>query len=153
MLGVSRQHVVNLCDRGELRYTKVGTHRRIRRSNLHRLAEPQLTREQEKSLWLHRALLGRLMVDPQGVLEAARTNIGRWKTMHRSDGMVAGYLDQWCHVLEGGVDSVAAVLTGVDEVSVELRQNTPFAGVLSDGQRRQVLQSFRQYWDQEHAAA
>lgn len=153
MLGVSRQHVVNLCDRGELRYTKVGSHRRIRRSDLRRLVEHQLTREQEKSLWLHRALLGRLMSNPQGVLEVAWANIGRWKTKHRSDGMVAGYLDQWEHVIDGGVESVAAVLTGVDEVSVELRQNTPFAGVLSEGERRQVLMSFRQYWDQEHTAA
>lgn len=53
MLGVSRQHVVNLCDRGELSFSRAGTHRRIRRSDVQQLLEPQLTREQEKSLWLH----------------------------------------------------------------------------------------------------
>ena len=58
MLGVSRQHVVDLCDRGELSFSRAGTHRRIRRSDAQRMLEPQLTREQEKSLWLHRALLG-----------------------------------------------------------------------------------------------
>lgn len=65
MLGVSRQHVVDLCDRGELPCTRAGTHRRIRRSDVERMITPLLTREQEKSLWLHRALLGHLMIEPR----------------------------------------------------------------------------------------
>lgn len=153
MLGVSRQHVVNLCDRGQLSYTKSGTHRRIRRCDLLGLVAPQLTREQEKSLWLHRALLGHLMLNPQSVLEVAQTNIAQWQAKHRSDGMAAWYLDQWEHVIDSGIDSVISVLTEIDEESIELRQNTPFAGVISDGERRQVLRSFRDYWDREHAAA
>jgi len=153
MLGVSRQHVVNLCDRGQLSYTKSGTHRRIRRCDLLKLVRPQLTREQEKSLWLHRALLGRLMLDPQSVLQIGRANIAQWQAKHRSDGMVAWYLDQWEHVIDSGVNSVISVLTENDEKSIELRQNTPFAGVLSEEECRRVLWSFRDYWNQEHAAA
>lgn len=34
ILGVSRQHVVDLCDRGDLPCTRFGSHRRIRRSDL-----------------------------------------------------------------------------------------------------------------------
>ena len=30
ILGVTRQHVIDLCERGELPYTMAGTHRRIR---------------------------------------------------------------------------------------------------------------------------
>lgn len=153
MLGVSRQHVVNLCDRGELSFSLVGTHRRIRRSDVQPLLEPKLTREQEKSLWLHRALLGPLMIDPTGVMEQARENIRRWLPRHRCDGMAALYLAQWQEILDGGVDGVVNVLVGTDERSNELRQNSPFASVLPDDDRRHVLSSFREHWDQEHAAA
>lgn len=153
MLGVSRQHVVDLCDRGELTCMKTGTHRRIRRSEVRQWLKPRLTLEQEKSLWLHRALLGHLMIDPQGVLQTAQKNITSWKPGHRADGMATRYLQQWERVIDGGVDDVVGVLTGTDEVSSELRQNSPFAGVLSDNERRQVLRSFREHWDHEHAAA
>jgi len=50
-LAVSHQHV-NLCDRGELSFSRVGTNRRIRPSDVQQLLEPQLTRKQGKSRWL-----------------------------------------------------------------------------------------------------
>ena len=34
LLNCSRQHVVDLCDRGDLPFTTVGTHRRVRRSDV-----------------------------------------------------------------------------------------------------------------------
>lgn len=153
MLGVSRQHVVNLCDRGELHFSLAGTHRRVRRADVQHLLDPGLTREQEKSLWLHRAMLGPLMIDPNAVLDLARENIRAWLPQHREDGMAAGYLKQWLDVLDGGVDDVVESLTGTDEASCELRQNSPFAGVLPDADRRQALRSFREHWDHEHPAA
>lgn len=153
VLGVSRQHVVNLCERGDLNCAKIGTHRRIPRSEVHRLLSPQLTREQEKSLWLHRALLGHLMIDPGNVLETARENIRRWKHGQRPDGMAARYMEMWERVIDGGVDDVAIALTGTDENSRELRQNSPFAGVLPEIERGQVLRSFRQHWESEHTSA
>lgn len=153
ILGVSRQHVVDLCDRGELSFSRVGSHRRIRRSEVQQLLEPQLTREQEKSLWLHRALLGPLMIDPSTVLDQAQQNIEMWLPKHRADGMAARYLRQWKLILDSGVDDVVAVLVGTDEHSSELRQNSPFAGVLAEGDRRRVLSSFREHWGREHTAA
>jgi len=153
MLGVSRQHVVDLCNRGDLGCIRVGTHRRIRHLDVQHLTVPELTREEEKSLWLHRALLGPLMRDPRSVLELARENISRWLLVHRADGMSARYLLQWQHIIDSGVDSVVDVLTGTDETSSELRQNSPFAGVLTEDERRQVLRSFSEYWDREHAVA
>lgn len=122
-------------------------------TELRRLLEPQRTREQEKSLWLHRALLGHLMLEPENVLATAQNNLRRWKPGHRADGMAARYLKQWEQIIDDGVDAVAAVLTDTNEVSSELRQNSPFAGVLSDSERRQVLRSFREHWDREHAAS
>lgn len=152
MLGVSRQHVVDLCDRGELSCSRAGTHRRIRRSDVQQMLEPQLTREQEKSLWLHRALLGPLMIDPSTVLAHARENIQRWLPGHREDSMAARYLTLWQEILDGGVDDVVDVLVGTDERSSELRQNSPFAGVLSEEDRKHVLSSFRNHWERTHPA-
>lgn len=152
MLGVSRQHVVDLCIRGELTFSQPGTHRRIRSSEVQRLAASELTREQEKSLWLHRALLGPLMLDPARVLQIASENIARWKPQQRVDGMATRYFQQWEEVIDSGVDAVAEVFTSQDESSNELRQNTPFAGVLTDDERRQVLRSFREHRQREHAA-
>ena len=117
------------------------------------MMEPSITREQEKSLWLHRALLGALMIDPRGVLQTAQGNIARWRTVHRPDGMSVRYLGQWQQVIDDGVDVVARVIVGMDERSCELRQNSPFAGVLSEAERRQVLRSFRDHWEQEHGAS
>ena len=38
LLGVSRQHVVNLCDRGEIACVFVGSHRRIPADEIQRLS-------------------------------------------------------------------------------------------------------------------
>lgn len=143
LLGVSRQHIVDLCEEGELAHVKVGTHRRVQRSEIDRFLQPPLTLEQEKSLWLHRALLGHLMLDPQRVLETARENIARWTPVHRGDGMAHSYLARWEEIIDSGVDAVARALTAEDEPSCDLRQNSPFAGVLTDEERRQVLRAFR----------
>lgn len=153
LLGVSRQHVVDMCERGDLAFTRSGTHRRIRRSDVQNLISPPLTREEEKSLWLHRALLGPLMQDPQHVIATARKNIVDWMPHQRADSMATRYLGQWERVIDGGVDSIATVFTGQSEEHRELRQNSPFAGALSDTERRRVLASFREHWDREHAAA
>jgi len=88
------------------------------------------------------------MRDPQGVLRTAQENIVRWKPGHRSDGMSVRYLEQWERVIEDGIEAVVEALTGLDEHSSELRQNSPFAGVLPDADRQQILRSFREHWDQ-----
>jgi excisionase family DNA binding protein len=60
ILNTSRQHVVDLCDRGELPFVTTGSHRRILRADVEalRTRTQRLTRDQERSLWLGYATAG-----------------------------------------------------------------------------------------------
>lgn len=150
LLGVSRQHVANLCDRGQIEHVRVGTHRRIPRSEVDRLAVPRLTREEEKSLRLHQALLTPMLAQPDVVMSKARDNLHRWSGMHRRDGMTVRYFEDWKRILDNGLDALIDVVNSPTQEARELRQNSPFAGVLPDETRRQVLQSFNDHWSQQH---
>lgn len=108
------------------------------------------TREREKSLWLHHAVLGELVRDPEGVVAKARSNIERWRHLHRPDGMAAVYMGQWSRILDSGLEEIIETLASRSERASELRQNTPFAGVLDDTTRRVVIGNFVAHWSLEH---
>jgi hypothetical protein len=59
-------------------------------------------------------------------------------------------LGQWQEVLDAGVDAVADVLTSLGPAALELRQNSPFAGVISEAVRSRVLASFVRHWRRDH---
>lgn len=144
-LGTSRQHVVDLCDSGRLPHLRVGTHRRIPAEEVSRWLAPAradgLTREQERSWWLHLAVVGELAVDPERVVTIARSNLARWRGLHRSDGRTSQALLQWERILHAGVPAVVATLTDRTERACELRQNSPFAGVLDHARRAAAVQA------------
>jgi excisionase family DNA binding protein len=151
LLGSSRQHVVDMCVRGELSFVWVGRHRRVPASEIDRIVRPRLTRDQERSLWLHRAVAGRLVTDPRAVTDKARTNIEKLSKIHA--GTLAGqYVEQWRTLLDQGTDAVLEALTSTAPEAIELRQNSPFAGTLSEDDRQACLRAFREHWSGEHAA-
>jgi excisionase family DNA binding protein len=154
ILGSSRQHIVDMCTRGELRFTWVGRHRRIHRSAVDQLLRddhPPLTRDQERSLWLHRALVGRMVEQPEHVLNQARQNAIQLLEQQQRPGMTTYWLTEWLRVLDGGADEVAEVLTSPQPHAVELRQNSPFAGVLPQDTRARVISAFIRHWRADHA--
>ena len=149
ILGTSRQHVVDLCETGRLGHVRVGTHRRIPRLALDALlVSPPTTGlgrpEQLLSLWLHHAVAGRLVRDPERVLERARRNLNLLSRLHPA---AQPYLEAWRNAIDDGPDAVLALLTSPKPGAVELRQNSPFAGVLPEAERRRVIAAFREHSD------
>jgi excisionase family DNA binding protein len=148
LLATSRQHVVDLCESGRLPCVRIGKHRRIERASIDAFlrmpaARGGLRREHLASLWLHRAVAGHLVQDPATVIEHAWANLDELSREHPSAGP---WLDAWRRALDSGPEHVLQVLTSPAESAIELRQNSPFAGVLDDGERRRVLDAFRRYW-------
>lgn len=150
LLGCSRQHIVNLCNEGKLTVVrKGGSHRYVHQSEVLSLSSQLTTRDQEQSRWLHAAIASRLVREPDLVLTRARDNLARFSEVH--EGTMAEYwLDLWRKTLDSGADSVLDVLVSNTPHARELRQNSPFSGLLPEGERREVLQSFRRHWHSEH---
>ena len=81
-----------------------------------------------------------MAVDPESVLAKARANL---RVMRAAHGHEVPWLGRWEAILDNGPDQVMRVLVGEGQEHGELRQNSPFAGVLTVRQRRRVLQAFR----------
>jgi excisionase family DNA binding protein len=144
LLGTSRQHIVDLCVRGDLAFVTAGTHRRVARVDVEAVAARtrRLTRDQQRSLWLNHAVAGKLVADPVSVLEQARRNLAHLRAVHPR-GQAARWLAEWADILAGPIERVLDVLTSPTPRARELRQNSPFAGVLTEGERLQILDAFR----------
>lgn len=151
LLGLSRQGVVDLCEQGRLPFSWAGSHRRLRRRDVAAFRTGDLTRDQERSLWLHRVVAGRLSMDPDAVLTTARTNIATMRQAHRNTSAMA-WIDRWASLLDGPLDVLLETLTALSTAARELRQNSPFAGVVPEEDRQAALHAFRDHWKREHAA-
>ncbi len=101
--------------------------------------EPAFTREERRSLALHRAIAGRLLEAPEEVLDKARGNL---KLMSEQHPHARGLLDDWQRILSRPVDEIAAVLVDPTPSARELRKVTPFAGVLDPHARAAVYRRF-----------
>lgn len=140
ILNSSRQHVVDLCDQGLLPFVTTGTHRRVRRADVDALRSrtQRLTRDQERSLWLGYAVAGKLVADPLSVLDKGRTNL----SLLKGNRAARRWLAEWEKLLDGPLDRVLEALTSRAPRARELRQNSPFAGVLTEDERQRVLTGF-----------
>jgi transcriptional regulator with XRE-family HTH domain len=120
----------------------VGTVQRLAKAvGLHATVEyyPPLTREERRSLHLHRAIANRLVANPEGVLAQARRCL---KRMVARAGTAGQLLREWELVLDRPLPALLAVLRDPDPWARELRHVTPFAGVLSAAERAEVYRAF-----------
>jgi excisionase family DNA binding protein len=142
LLNSSRQHVVDLCERGDLGFVTVGTHRRVRRSDVeaHRTRTARMSRDQRRSLWLAHAVAGEIARDPQRAQQLALDNLDRLRPGAR--GQAVRWLDEWERLLHGSLIQLLTQLTSPSPKGRELRQNSPFAGVVDEQTRSQVLEAW-----------
>jgi excisionase family DNA binding protein len=138
LLRASRRHVLDLCARGLLPYVSIGSHRRLRRADVEALIRPELSRAAVEQLWLHRAIAGKFVANPTALLAAAEINLRRLRRLH-PEGRHWDWLDRWQARLDDGPDAVLEALTSSAQYAVELRSNSPFVGILSEVERRRVL--------------
>jgi transcriptional regulator with XRE-family HTH domain len=119
-------------------------------STLERLAEaaecdlvvevrPRMTHAERRSLELHRAVAEKLWLDPAGVTERALQRLERIRGVH-SDGSADPYLDAWEGLLQGPRNHLVAMMVSSEQIARDVRQASPFAGELTDGERLDIIQ-------------
>jgi hypothetical protein len=100
---------------------------------------PVLTREERRSLALHRVIVSRLRDDPARVMCVARRNL---RLMAERSDPSSQPLREWAVLLDRPVEALAPLLTDPEPWARELRHVTPFAGVLSAAERAEVYRAF-----------
>ena len=100
---------------------------------------PVMTREDRRSLVLHRAIMDRLIKDPQEVLKHAQRNLS---FMKERNPHAHSLLNEWHNILSRPIDKIIAAVLDPGLHSRDLRKVTPFAGVLSTAERTKVYRDF-----------
>lgn len=82
------------------------------------------------SLELGRRVAARLRQQPE-LLRVAHENLARWTRLNANTPSLLHCYEEWRKVLESPLESVCELLAEDSEEARRLRQNSPFAGVLS----------------------
>ncbi|HSW29682.1 MAG TPA: hypothetical protein VLH75_09410 [Longimicrobiales bacterium] len=98
-----------------------------------------MTREERRSLHLHRAIAERLRADPAGVVETARHALDRMRAGASSSSQP---LREWDVLLDRPAEALIELLTDPSPWARELRHVTPFAGVLTGAERAEAYRTF-----------
>lgn len=100
---------------------------------------PAMTREDRRSLALHRAIADRLIEEPRRVLDRAHRNL---TLMWDRSPHARGLLDEWREILSRPTDEIVEAMLDPGLRGRDLRQVTPFAGVLNAPERTGVYREF-----------
>jgi len=101
---------------------------------------PRLTREDLRSLAYHRAVVEKLRRSPQVAVAKARANLETLWTKH-PDARVL--FEQWRQWLDLPLEDLVSRCLDPGPLAREMRQVTPFAGLLDARERRDILNNFR----------
>ncbi len=94
-------------------------------------------RAAEISLAYHRALASRLR---KANVAEARHRINRWAADGRLDPRWA---EAWQQILNGKLDEIRLAISADSQEAQDLRQNSPFAGMLSEPERQKILARYQ----------
>lgn len=125
---------VNLSCRPHVYPACVGTHHPAA------VKDRPMTREERRSLHLHRAIARRLERSPEVVLARARETLSLMRGKHPEAEQL---FREWEVILDRPVSELGPALIDPSPRGRELRQVTPFAGVLTAAERTEVYNSSR----------
>jgi transcriptional regulator with XRE-family HTH domain len=101
-----------------------------------------LTRKDRRSMAMHRLVAAKLLADPEAVRMKAGRNLSTLREAN-ADGHATAYLEEWARLLDGPADALIDTLTSERQSARDLRQVSPFAGTLSEEERRRIIRSVR----------
>lgn len=90
-------------------------------------------RARARSLAYHRAVFQRLR---KPIVDEARHVLHRWREQGRIDER---YAERWEQLLDRPVTEIRRALVDESQEADDLRQNSPFAGLLSEPERRRIV--------------
>ncbi|MGH9066622.1 MAG: hypothetical protein ACRD0J_03740 [Acidimicrobiales bacterium] len=104
--------------------------------------EALLTFEERRSLAFGRATAVKLLAKPVTMLAKGRRQLSlMWAD---SDGSDRTYLAEWTRVLAQGAEPTAALLSSTSQRAADLRSCSPFAGVLTQPERWDIITATRE---------
>lgn len=101
---------------------------------------PRMTREDRRSLAFHRAIVERLRQDPAPVLSRARQNLAALYQIHPHATVL---FDNWREWLDMPSHQLIASMLDPHPQAREMRQVSPFSGILTGEERTRILARFR----------
>lgn len=101
---------------------------------------PLLTREDRRSLAYHRAVVERLRSSPQAVIAKAKGNL---ETLWRQHPDARHLFERWGQWLDLPTEDLVGLCLDPGPLARDMRQVTPFAGLLGARERLEVLDKFR----------
>jgi len=101
---------------------------------------PRMTREDRRSLAYHTAVVGILRQDPALALARAKLSLERAEKIHPD---ARNLWDQWRRLLRLPIHELISNLLDPGMEARDMRQVSPFAGILGASERARVLRKFR----------
>ncbi|MFN2427204.1 MAG: helix-turn-helix domain-containing protein [Candidatus Binatia bacterium] len=101
---------------------------------------PLQTREDRRSLAYHRAVVEKLKSSPETVVARARGNLDTLWKKHPDARHLFGRWRQW---LDLPLEDLVRLCLDPDPLARDMRQVTPFAGLLSAAERLEIVKQFR----------
>lgn len=101
---------------------------------------PPLTREDKRSLAYHRAIVEKIRLQPEESLARARANLKKMSKLHPHAKKL---VDRWRDWLNLPLAELIHWCLDASFMARDMRQVTPFAGLLSQEERLVVLEKFR----------
>lgn len=142
ILGTSRQHIVDLVERGVLANYGQGVQRRVDRGEVEVLAGRRRPTDERLNLWIHQAVAGRIVRAPLRSMADARRRYGALALEATSTGRSLKWLLRWRRLLADGPEVVVRAITAESDVGDALRHESPVIVLLSEAELSRLRRTF-----------